>query len=1007
MLNAAFTPAPQSEIPNVMPWSLETATAFLEMSSDGFLVLAETGKVLSFSKGFLRLIGASNELAEVEIIKLIHPRDRKDFAAAILNRRIRPASTLDFAPLRNSFRILHGSGSYLIAQFERKPDTVNGAILCRVTQDTAQALGTSLVTEFETALGVGTWEIDLTTNELHWSEVTHQIHDTNSAIYKPKLADGLTFFHEESIPILTAAVDDLVQHGQPYDLRLRFVSAKGRNRWVRTTATAKKFGNEVIRVYGTFEDITEEFEQVRTLARFKEIVDLAQEGIVEIDCTGQVTYANSKLATMLDLPVQQLLGQPFLRFVAPEQRQNARELLLYSGDVQGNLRDFKLVTATGKNVWSRFSVRRQCDPAGPLHYAIALVTDISQDRRREEKLLNTNERMSSIINNAPVMLAFCDQNGRFEWTNDLWIRELGWPVTSMNRTELFENLFSDPDQRNKALDFLDHADASWQDFTIRTRTNALLHTSWAAVPLSSGRKIVICQNINARKNLEIENEMNRSRLDFILEGAALGAWDWDLTTNTVTFDRRWCEMLGLRHEETPQMLSTWDARVHPEDKQQTYNDINLHLLGKTVYYENVHRMKHTNGEWLYILDRGRISERDANGKAIRFTGTHFNITKQKLLEIENRMIIDVIGVGIWQFNPITNTLIWDKSMYQLYEINAADFKGDVDAWKNSLTDESRDRTADLLQQALDGTAEFNTVFQIRTRSGKIKSIEARGKVIRDANGKATMMYGLNWDKSNEVELQASLEAARVKSIQSAKLALLGEMAGGIAHEINNPLTIILGKTEQVMRLVRKSPLDVDKIEASLGVVIRTSDRIAKIVRGLKSFARQSDNDPKQLEQVSVILEETLELCRERFRNHNVELRYEPKSDGRISCRPAQISQVVMNLLSNAFDAIQNQEVKWVKLELDSTSSDVTISVTDSGNGIKPEIVNNLMQPFFTTKEVGKGTGLGLSIARTIAEEHDAQFYYDQTSQNTRFVLRLPRVVLPIAEDPAAPNVMED
>jgi C4-dicarboxylate-specific signal transduction histidine kinase len=115
----------------------------------------------------------------------------------------------------------------------------------------------------------------------------------------------------------------------------------------------------------------------------------------------------------------------------------------------------------------------------------------------------------------------------------------------------------------------------------------------------------------------------------------------------------------------------------------------------------------------------------------------------------------------------------------------------------------------------------------------------------------------------------------------------------------------------------------------------------------------------------------------------------------------------MNLLSNAFDAIQNQEIKWVKLELDTTSSDVTISVTDSGNGIKPEIVNNLMQPFFTTKEVGNGTGLGLSIARTIAEEHDAQFYYDQTSQNTRFVLRLPRVVLPIAEDPAAPNVMED
>jgi PAS domain-containing protein len=160
--------------------------------------------------------------------------------------------------------------------------------------------------------------------------------------------------------------------------------------------------------------------------------------------------------------------------------------------------------------------------------------------------------MSSIINNAPVMLAFCDPKGRFEWTNDLWLRELGWPVKSMTSEELFENLFDDPAQRNKALEFFSHADASWQDFTIRTQANERLHTSWAAVPLSNGRKIVICQNINTRKNLEIENEKTRSRLDFILEGAALGAWDWDLKTNSVAFDRRWCEMLGLRHEETVQ-----------------------------------------------------------------------------------------------------------------------------------------------------------------------------------------------------------------------------------------------------------------------------------------------------------------------------------------------------------------------------------------------------------------------------------------------------------------------
>lgn len=987
---------PPSGLTKMTPWPLETAIALLEMSSDGFIIMEETGKILNYSRGLLKLLSSSGDLEEMEITKLIHPRDRKDFEVAILGRHIRPASTLESMPVRNTFRILQSSGRYLLAQFDKKADSVNGLILCKVSQESGLAIGSTLVNEFEQTTGVGTWEIDLATGELHWSAMTHQIHETDPETYKPKLEDGIRFYHNESIPILTDSVNDLTQHGQPFDLRLRFVTAKGRQRWVRSTARAKTLGKEVVRVYGTFEDVTEETDQVRTLVRFKEIVELAQEGIVELDSTGLVTYANSKLGTLLEVPVQQLFGRSFLRFVVPEQRQSAREVLLSSSDVTSDLRDFKLVTSSGRNIWTRFSVRRQCDPAGPLYYSIALVTDISPDKQREENLLNTNERMSSIINNVPVMLAFCDQHGRFEWTNDLWLRELGWPVTSMTSAALFQNLFSDPQQRSRASDFIDQADATWRDFTVRTQRKASLHTSWAAVPLSNGRKIVICQNIDARKTLEIENEKTRNRLDYLLEGAALGAWDWDLNTNAVTFDRRWCEMLGLRLEETAQELTTWEARVHSEDKAQAYADIKDHLEGKTPFYENVHRMKHANGEWRYILDRGRISERDENGKPTRFTGTHFDITRQKLLELENRMIIDVIGIGIWQFNPVLNTIQWDKSMYRLYEIEEADFSGHVDAWKNTLTAETRENTAKLLQEAINGNAEFNTVFQIRTKLGRLKSIEARAKVTRDENGKAIMMYGLNWDKTNEVELQNSLELARLKSIQSAKLALLGEMAGGIAHEINNPLTIILGKTDQVMRLVRKEPLELQKIEAGLGVVIRTSDRIAKIVKGLKSFARQSDNDPKQLERASVIIGDTLELCRERFRNHSVELTFDAKDDGWINCRPAQISQIVMNLVSNAFDAIQGMENKWVKLSLDVTKNHVTISVTDSGNGIDEAIVVNLMQPFFTTKDVGKGTGLGLSIARSIAEEHNAEFYYDASSPNTRFVLRLQR-----EEEPAA------
>lgn len=118
------------------------------------------------------------------------------------------------------------------------------------------------------------------------------------------------------------------------------------------------------------------------------------------------------------------------------------------------------------------------------------------------------------------------------------------------------------------------------------------------------------------------------RLELALEGASLGTWDWDLRDNGVKFDRRWCSMLGLKLEETPMELKTWEDRVHPNDLDKCYEDIKAYMDGKTDCYENFHRMKHEDGHWVYILDRGRFSGWES-GKPIRFTGTHFDITELK------------------------------------------------------------------------------------------------------------------------------------------------------------------------------------------------------------------------------------------------------------------------------------------------------------------------------------------------------------------------------------------
>ena len=242
-----------------------------------------------------------------------------------------------------------------------------------------------------------------------------------------------------------------------------------------------------------------------------------------------------------------------------------------------------------------------------------------------------------------------------------------------------------------------------------------------------------------------------------------------------------------------------------------------------------------------------------------------------------------------------------------------------------------------------------------------------------------------------IQQQASLSS-------SAKLSALGEMASGIAHEVNNPLTIILGKARSLRKQVVASQVDVDGALKNLDVVEATAMRIAKIVKGLRSLSRNSEGDPFEEVRVGTIIQDVLELCQEKFKHASIRLDVVNEADPLLSGRPSEIAQVLMNLLSNGYDAVAMLSDRWIKVEVEvierkeakaGEGERVVIRVTDSGPGISPELATKIMQPFFTTKEVGRGTGLGLSISTAIIQNHGGELRYDAECHNTRFVIELP------------------
>ncbi len=226
-------------------------------------------------------------------------------------------------------------------------------------------------------------------------------------------------------------------------------------------------------------------------------------------------------------------------------------------------------------------------------------------------------------------------------------------------------------------------------------------------------------------------------------------------------------------------------------------------------------------------------------------------------------------------------------------------------------------------------------------------------------------------------------------LHSSKMLSLSEMAGGVAHEINNPLAIIASKAILVKRQIEQGVFDSDKVKDSLNKIESTVERIAKIVRSLRLFSRDADIDEMENVKLSSIIETTFEMCHERFKNHSITLEINCNQEIWLECRPAQISQVLVSLLSNAHDAVLNLDEKWVSLHVEWNDHRVQINVIDSGLGVQQEVVEKMMIPFFTTKEVGKGTGLGLSVSKGMVEDHAGKLYYKASSKNTHFVLELP------------------
>ncbi len=366
-----------------------------------------------------------------------------------------------------------------------------------------------------------------------------------------------------------------------------------------------------------------------------------------------------------------------------------------------------------------------------------------------------------------------------------------------------------------------------------------------------------------------------------------------------------------------------------------------------------------------------------------------DLKKSKIMEQNLEAAQRVAKIGNWDFTASSNELYWSKEHYKIFELEHIGSDKLFQAYKDRLHPDDRENVESLLNNAIINGEKFEFEYRIVVQNEDVKYILSRGEPVFDTHGAIKKFFGTAQDITEQKQLSIYLCEQQNALAHNSKMASLGEMAGGIAHEINNPLAIIQGKAVQLLRSLENDKFEKDKLQTDIYKIIATVKRITAIINSLKSITRNSSGDSKQLVAMKTIIEVVLELSRDRFKHSNVALECNIAQDAQIMCRPSEIEQVVLNLINNSLDAVLHLEEKWVRIEVIEKNLNIQVIVTDSGFGIPEQVLEKLMQPFFTTKEVGKGTGLGLSISKGIVSAHDGKLYYNKQSPRTSFIIEIP------------------
>ena len=762
-------------------------------------------------------------------------------------------------------------------------------------------------------------------------------------------------------------------------------------------------------------------------ANNRAITETANDSIITTDTSGKILSWNNASQTIFGFENSEMMGNAFDKILF--ERHDGKNIKVFRKMVEaankegvGNTINLTGKRKNGNEFPAELSMSKW--ESEEKTYFTVIIRDVTERVNAENELIKQKKLAESIVDNIPIMIAYFNEKGEFEFVNKQWEKVLGWSLDEIKKTpDIMKEFYPDEKLRNNVIEFMMKAEPYWLDMVTRIKDGTFINTSWINVKLPDGRSIGIGQDITQRKISEENLKKLNFGLQLAIEGGDLGTFDADIANGKVEVNERYLSMIGYSRDEIQMTNDFWKSIVHPDDQSKVLEMSKKIESGELEWMEAHYRARHKSGKWIWILDRAKGFNYNSEGKPTRAAGTHRDITESKIAEEELNRFFDLVPVMVCvasngKFDKINNA--WESVLgYSKEEMIGT-------AFTDYIHPEDIEPTLKEVQTQIGGGLTINFINRYRAKNGEYKLLEwVAGPspdgvklyaAARDITEKAKSdlelkkyrehleelvehrteeIDSINRTLLQEIELKKEAEQKLKSALETEKELnkFKSNFISTASHQFRTPLTSILMSTGMLQKYSGawdKEKIDeyFERIKRSINNLRGLMDDVISINRSEmgKNIFNPSRTNLKEccekiIEEVKIFLIDKQEILFE----------YKPKKlfyniDGK------QIELMLHNLLFNALK--YSPDGGKIVLHIEEVKGNLVLTISDRGIGVPEEDLPYLFEPFHrgSNAEDIEGTGLGLSIVKHAVELHRGKISVDSViGEGTIFKIDLPLI----------------